>query len=126
MLQINHPLRPKPVYQHISAVKSLQEIDIQYTLKEQIYYALESPPTLKSAAFCLCSPGLTRGLSWWLSSRESTYVQGLQEPWVPPLGQKEPLEKEMAAHSSFLTWEILWPEEPGRLRSAGSQRVRYN
>ena len=36
-----------------------------------------------------------------------------QEMWVQSLGQEEPLEKEMATHSSILTWEMLWTEEPG-------------
>ena len=44
----------------------------------------------------------------------------------PSLGWEEPLEKEMASHSSVLSWEIPWMEEPDGLRSMGSQRVRYN
>ena len=39
----------------------------------------------------------------------------MQETWVQSLGQKEPLEKEMTAHSSVLAWRIPWTEEPGRL-----------
>ena len=42
------------------------------------------------------------------------------------LGQKDPLEKEMAPHSSTLAWKILWTEEPGRLQSMGSQRVGHD
>ena len=38
----------------------------------------------------------------------------------------EPLEKEMATHTSILTWEIPWTEDPGRLQSMGSQRVRHD
>ena len=38
-----------------------------------------------------------------------------QETQVQSLGQEDPLEKEMATHSSILAWEILWTEEPGRL-----------
>ena len=38
------------------------------------------------------------------------------------LGEEDPLEKEMATHSSTLAWKILWMEEPGRLQSMGSQR----
>ena len=45
------------------------------------------------------------------------------ETWVRSLGQEDPLEKEMAAHSSILAWEIPWTEEPGRVQSMGSQRV---
>ena len=42
--------------------------------------------------------------------------------WVQSLGQEDPLEKEMATHSSILAWEILWTEEPGGLQSMGSQK----
>ena len=42
------------------------------------------------------------------------------------LGQEDPLEKEMATHSSILAWRIPWTEEPGGLQSTGSQRVGHN
>ena len=48
------------------------------------------------------------------------------ETWVRSLGWEDPLEKEMATHSSTLAWRIPWREEPGRLRSMGSQRVRHD
>ena len=44
-----------------------------------------------------------------------------QETWVQSLGQEDPLEKEMAAHSCILAWKIPWTEEPGGLQSTGSQ-----
>ena len=44
-----------------------------------------------------------------------------QETWVRSLGREDPLEKEMAAHSSILAWEIPWTEESGRQQSMGSQ-----
>ena len=50
----------------------------------------------------------------------------MQETWIQSLGQEDPLEKEMATHSSILAWEIPWTEEPGGLQSMGSQRVGYN
>ena len=50
----------------------------------------------------------------------------LREAQVQPLGQEDPLEKGMATHSSILAWRILWTEEPGRLPSMGSQRVRHD
>ena len=46
--------------------------------------------------------------------------------WVQSLGQENPLEKEMATHSSILAWRILWTEEPGRIQSMGSQRVGHD
>ena len=52
-------------------------------------------------------------------------TQKMQETQVRSLGWEDPLEKEMATHSSFLAWEIPWTEEPGRLQFMGSQRVRH-
>ena len=48
------------------------------------------------------------------------------ETWVRSLGWEDPLEKEMASHSSILAWRIPWTEEPGRLQSMESQRVGHN
>ena len=45
----------------------------------------------------------------------------MQAIWVQPLGQEDPLEKEMATHSSILAWRIPRTEEPGGLQSSGSQ-----
>ena len=53
-------------------------------------------------------------------------LPAMQETWVRSLGQEDPLEKEMATHSSILAWRIPWTEEPGGLQSMGSQRVGYN
>ena len=46
----------------------------------------------------------------------------MQEVWVQSLGQEDPLEKEMATHSSILAWRIPRTEEPGGLQSLGSQK----
>ena len=45
-----------------------------------------------------------------------------QETWVPSLGWEDPLEKEIATHSSILAWEIQWTEKPDGLQSMGSQK----
>ena len=50
----------------------------------------------------------------------------IQETQVQSLGWEDPLEKEMATHSSILAWKIPWTEEPGRLQSIRSQRVGHN
>ena len=50
----------------------------------------------------------------------------MQETWVQSLGQEDLLEKEMATHSSILAWKIPSTEEPGRLQSVESQRVRHD
>ena len=53
-------------------------------------------------------------------------LPAMQETWVRPLNQEDPLEKGMANHSSILAWRIPWTEEPGGLQSMGSQRVRHD
>ena len=50
----------------------------------------------------------------------------VQEMQVQSLGQEDPLEEEMATHSSILAWEIPWTEEPGWLQSMALQRVRWD
>ena len=50
-------------------------------------------------------------------------LSGMQETWVHLLGQEDPLEKEMATHSSILAWRIPWTEESGELHSSGNSRV---
>ena len=52
--------------------------------------------------------------------------KAMQETLVWSLGQEDSLEKEMATHSSTLAWKIPWTEEPCKLQSMGSQRIRHN
>ena len=65
----------------------------------------------------------------WPSFRTSLVAQMVKclptmwETWVQSLGWEDPLEKEMATHSSTIAWKIPWTERPGRLQSMGSQRV---
>ena len=60
------------------------------------------------------------GPPWWLSGKESSC-----QAEVPPLGQKDSLEKEVVTHSSILSWRIPWTEAPGGLQSMGLQRARW-
>ena len=53
-------------------------------------------------------------------------LPAMRETQVQFLGQEDPLEKEMAIHSSTLAWKIPWTEEPDRLQSMGSQRVGHD
>ena len=65
----------------------------------------------------------------WGASLVAQSVKNLpavQETWVQSLGWEDHLEKEMATHSSILAWKIPQTEEPGGLRSVGSQRVGRN
>ena len=54
------------------------------------------------------------------------HLPTMWETWVRSLSREDPLEKEMATHSSTLAWKIPWMEEPGRLQSVGLQRVGNN
>ena len=53
-------------------------------------------------------------------------LSAMRETWVRSLGREDPLEKEMATHSSILAWIIPWTEEPGGLQSTGSQRLGHD
>ena len=53
-------------------------------------------------------------------------LPAMQETWDQSLGWEDPLEEGMATHSITLAWRIPWTEEPGRLQSMGSQRVRHD
>ena len=53
-------------------------------------------------------------------------LPAMRETWVLSLSQEDPLEKEMATHSSILAWRIPWTEEPGGPQSMGSQRVGHD
>ena len=53
-------------------------------------------------------------------------LPSMQETWVRSLGGEDPLEKEMATHSSILAWKTSWMEKPGGLQSMESQRVGHD
>ena len=54
------------------------------------------------------------------------HLPTMRETWVRSLGWEDPLEKEMATHSSVLVWKIPWTEEPLRLQCMGSQRIGHD
>ena len=60
------------------------------------------------------------------AGKASPAMQETQEMRAQSLGRADPLEEEMATHSSILTWEIPWTEEPGGLQPVGSQRVGHD
>ena len=68
-------------------------------------------------------------LFFFFTSLVAQMVKCLPTMWetrVQSLGREDPLEKEMATHSSILAWKIPWTEEPGRPQSMGSQRVKHD
>ena len=74
-------------------------------------------------------PRISRGLPVIRASLVAQmvkYLPAMRETWIQFLGQEDPLEKEMAIHSSTLAWKTPWTEEPGRLQSMGLRRVRHD
>ena len=61
-----------------------------------------------------------------LVAQRLKHLPPMQETWVQSLGWEDPLEKDMATHSSILAWRIPWMEEPGGLQSAGLQTVGHD
>ena len=72
-----------------------------------------------------CNAGDTSLIPYLVAQRVK-HLPAMQETWVRSLCQEDPLEKEMATHSSTLAWKIPWTKKPGRLQSMGSQRVRHD
>ena len=69
----------------------------------------------------------TNSYSWAsLVAQRLKRLPSMRETRIRSLGREDPLEKEMATHSSTLAWRIPWKEEPGRLQSMGSQRVGHD
>ena len=77
------------------------------------------------SAYCQCSGSYPLGVFTfpWGNLVKMQNLLLRRQRWVRFLGQEDPLEKEMATHSSILAWKIPWTEEPGGLQSMGLQRV---
>ena len=71
-------------------------------------------------------PCLTPTLDFPGASDGKASVYNAGDPGSIPGSSEDPLEKEMAIHSSTTAWKIPWTEEPGRLQSMGTQRVRHD
>ena len=84
----------------------------------------------KASAYNAGDPGSIPGQGTYprpsLVAQMVKHLPAMQETWVQSLVWEDPLEKEMATHSSTPAWKIPWTEEPGRLQSMGSQRVRHD
>ena len=71
--------------------------------------------------------GILTQLSWAsLVAQRLKCLPAMRETWVQSLGREDPLNKEMATHSSILVWRVPWTEEPGGLQSTGLQRVGHD
>ena len=96
---------------------SLEEWDMRQFQNEMALYG----------SCTLIHPWNWLAINWTsLVAQTVKHLPTMRETWVQFLDREDPLEKEMATHSSTLAWKIPWMEEPGILQSMGSQRVRHD
>ena len=92
------------------------------------FLSVPSPSLFPNKYHQIHWPILILGLPWWLEDftcgSKVKHLPAMQETRAQSLGWEDPLEKEMATHSSILTWKIPWTEEPGGLQARGSQREK--
>ena len=92
-------------------------------------FQADSSPTGQPGKYCLYIMLLNAVYSIWTTSLVAQSLKRLpamSETQVQSLGREDPLEKEIATHSSILAWKISWTEQPCRLQSIGSQRVVHD
>ena len=95
---------------------------------DSIYEDIDISPGNLDSSLCFIQPSVSYDvLCIWASlvAQRLKRSPARQETWVQSLGREDPLEKEMAIHSSILAWRIPWMEKPSRLQSTGSQRVGH-
>ena len=116
------------------AQPKLEAVDSEWSSsKYSVKYSLENLPGPSSSHSDepLCDPKLVSACTYWmleifLVAQTVKNMPAVWETQVGSLGQEDPLEKEMATHSSILAWKIPWTEEPSKLQSMGSQRVGHD
>ena len=90
------------------------------------YFFCECLLSWRSVCVQSAFPGFMAFSSTSLVAQMVKCLPAVQESRVQPLGWKDPLEKEIATHTSTLAWKIPWTKELGRLLSVGSKRVRHD
>ena len=123
----NHQYYPYPEYFHHPKLKlcTYQTVTPQSPL-------LPAPINCYPFSVCINVTILDTSDKWncifvpSLVAQRLKHLPEMLETWVQSLSREDPLEKEMATHSSVLAWRIPWREKPGRLQSMGSQRVRHD
>ena len=95
-------------------------------IHEQRNLAGYSPQSLKESYIQHAHKDTYRKIQMTLATQMGKNLPTTQETWDQSLGQEDLLEDEMATHSSILAWRFPWTEEPGRIQSTGSQRIREN
>ena len=95
-------------------------------IKTMEYYSAVQKNEILPLAATLMDLGRVKCFSGALVVKRKKPSCRRQEMWIQSLGQEDPLKEGMATHSSIFAWKIPWKEEPGRLWSIRSQRVRHD
>ena len=119
-------LPPAPLHLILGSVRPLW-VHQDHRLMTQRWLLPQEPKSHEHDSFRVLK---TEPGNWcfWASlvAQKVKHLFAMRETRVQPLGWEDPLEKEMATHSTTLAWKIPWTEGPGRLHSTGSQRVRHD
>ena len=119
---------------HISMIQRLNFLSLRIICNSVTSTNLVVDLLISSIRLCICEKQrLRRDHLFQLTFHNASLMAQslkrlptMQETWVRSLGREDPLEKEMATHSSILAWRIPWTEEPGGLQSTESQRVGHD
>ena len=119
-------LPPAPLHLILGSVRPLW-VHQDHRLMTQRWLLPQEPKSHEHDSFRVLK---TEPGNWcfWASlvAQKVKHLFAMRETRVQPLGWEDPLEKEMATHSTTLAWKIPWTEGPGRLHSTESQRVRHD
>ena len=119
-------LPPAPLHLILGSVRPLW-VHQDHRLMTQRWLLPQEPKSHEHDSFRVLK---TEPGNWcfWASlvAQKVKHLFAMRETRVQPLGWEDPLEKEMATHSTTLAWKIPWTEGPGRLHSTGSQRVKHD
>ena len=99
--------------------------EVSQTKKDR-YYMISFMWNLKNSTNELTGWRADMGFPSDSAVKNLSAMPEMQEMQLQSLNWEDPLEEGMATHSSILAWRIPWTEEPGRLQSIGSQRVRHD
>ena len=119
--------KPRKLEHELKSPSSFFEVQTLYSLRLASVSTYQRWDNFIGRRWRLNNRTSLAGYSYYrtsLGAQTVKHLPAMRETWVQFLGWEDPLEKEMATHSNTLAWKILWMEEPGRLQSTGSQRVR--
>ena len=109
-----------------TTIQKYQFFDTQLSLWSNSHIHTQSLPSGSFHKLLILIHQRADRMKTTITDKRLKHLPAMRETWVRSLGREDPLEKEMATHSSILAWRIPWMEELGGLQSMGSQRVGHD